>query len=191
MGAHGQSDSAPQKPRIVIVTRKTPLQQLIARHGTPGQAKFYLRSRAVRSEPASPAKAATTAPNDEAIAYYESIHRRFEAGLARVVSAVPVDQRRTRVDRDSLDRFLFAPDDIVVVVGQDGLVANVAKYLHGQVVIGINPSPESYDGVLCPHAPEAMPGLLKWVEAGTPATFRFQNRAMALAERETASDCGR
>lgn len=29
-----------------------------------------------------------------------------------------------------------APDDRIVVVGQDGLVANVANYLDGQPVIG-------------------------------------------------------
>ena len=37
-----------------------------------------------------------------------------------------------------LARFLFEPGDVVIVVGQDGLVANVAKYLDGQPVIGIN-----------------------------------------------------
>ena len=36
--------------------------------------------------------------------------------------------------RHDLDRFLFEPDDLVVVVGQDGLVANVAKYLDGLTV---------------------------------------------------------
>ncbi|GIK16205.1 MAG: hypothetical protein BroJett003_11690 [Planctomycetota bacterium] len=68
-------------------------------------------------------------------------------------SALPSDQRRTHVIRDRLDRFLFRADDIVVAVGQDGLVANVAKYLHGQLVAGISPDPEHYDGVLCPHGP--------------------------------------
>lgn len=42
--------------------------------------------------------------------------------------------------RGDLDRFLFEPDDIVLALGQDGLVANVAKYLDGQPVIGSNPS---------------------------------------------------
>lgn len=49
--------------------------------------------------------------------------------------------------RADLDRLLFAPDDVVVPVGQDGLVANVAKYLDGQPVIGVNPAPDLYDGV--------------------------------------------
>ncbi|NWP61330.1 hypothetical protein GY994_22825, partial [Escherichia coli] len=58
------------------------------------------------------------------------------------------DWRQTHVRRDDLDRFLFGPEDVIVPVGQDGLVANVAKYLAGQPVLGINPAPDLYDGVL-------------------------------------------
>jgi len=46
---------------------------------------------------------------------------------------------------------LFAPDALVVVLGQDGLVANTLKYLKGaQPVIGVNPDPARWDGVLLP-----------------------------------------
>jgi len=41
-------------------------------------------------------------------------------------------------------------DDIVVVVGQDGLVANTLKYLNGQPLIAVNPDPARYDGILLP-----------------------------------------
>src|SRR6185312_9304047 len=41
-----------------------------------------------------------------------------------------------------------APDDTVVTLGQDGLVANTLKYLDGQQVVGINPDPERWDGKL-------------------------------------------
>jgi hypothetical protein len=47
-----------------------------------------------------------------------------------------------------LDRFLLDPEDIVVAVGQDGLVANVAKYVQDQPVIGVNPEPDRNPGVL-------------------------------------------
>ena len=53
--------------------------------------------------------------------------------------------------REDLSRFVFEPSDVVVAVGQDGLVANVAKYLSGQPVLGVNPDPDSYDGILVPH----------------------------------------
>lgn len=157
-----------QKPRIVLVHRKTPLEQLLDRYGTHAQARFYLESRG------------------QTTAYYEEGHDRFRAALARVEEGIPQDQRRVHVDRDDLDRFIFAPDDVIVIVGQDGLVPNAAKYLTGQVAIGINPDPERYDGILCPHRPDALPLLLAWL-ASPPAKnppYAMQRRTMALAERE-------
>jgi hypothetical protein len=77
-----------------------------------------------------------------------------------VASAIPPDWRRGEVERDDLARFVFGPEDVVVAVGQDGLVANVAKYLDGQPVIGINPDPGRNPGVLVRHPPEAIGGLL-------------------------------
>jgi hypothetical protein len=41
----------------------------------------------------------------------------------------------------------------VVVLGQDGLVANTLKYLDGQHVLGVNPDPKRWDGVLLPFRP--------------------------------------
>jgi hypothetical protein len=58
------------------------------------------------------------------------------------------------LDRAYLPNFLFAPEDIVVVVGQDGLVVNTLKYLDGQPVIGVNPDPSRWDGVLLPFTPK-------------------------------------
>ena len=154
-------------PRVVLVTRRSLLEQLLAHHGTRSQARFYLESR------------------HEEIESYEEAHARFEAGLATVVRAIRPDQRRVRVDRDQLDRFLFAPDDLILVVGQDGLVPNVAKYLDGQKVAGINPDPERYDGVLCPHTPAAAAEILAWSSGGgAPERFRVERRTMAVARRE-------
>src|SRR5262249_10163939 len=87
-------------------------------------------------------------------------------------------------DRDGLDRFLFSPDDVVVMVGQDGLVPNTAKYLDGQLAVGINPDPERYDGILCPHPPAGMPALLDWLERRDGPPYRVQSRVMAVAQRE-------
>jgi hypothetical protein len=90
----------------------------------------------------------------------ETIQSAQELALKTVSASIPTDWRRGHVSREELDRFLFEPDDIVVAVGQDGLVANVAKYLEGQKVIGINPSPEHYPGILVPHPPEKSRQLL-------------------------------
>ena len=70
---------------------------------------------------------------------------------------MPADWRQALVRRADLDRFLFGPEDVVVAVGQDGLVANVAKYLDGQPVLGVNPAPDLYDGVLV-RVPLGAPG---------------------------------
>jgi NAD kinase len=156
----------------VLVTRKTSLEGLRESRGTLDQVRFYLASRG------------------QDVAWHQEAHDRFVAAYARVEGSIPADQRRVRIDRGDLDRFLFAPDDLIVVVGQDGLVANVAKYLSGQRVIGINSDPERFDGVLCRHRPGATKILLDWSASGAPekgegvAGFRIETRTMALAERE-------
>jgi NAD kinase len=155
-------------PRVVLVTRRTPLESLMERFGTRGQVEFYLRSRG------------------QDLGWAQGVHDKLYAALGEVQQAIPSFQRRVRIDRDDLDRFLFAPDDLVVIVGQDGLVPNVAKYLRGQRVIGINPDPGEYDGVLCRHpAKFAMP-LLQFgcLPQGTDSAFSIEERAMALAQRE-------
>lgn len=154
-----------RKPRAVIVTRKSLYTLLIERHGTVGQAAFYLKSRG------------------EYFAPYEESHQRLEQSLAVVDGVLAPDQRRTRVDRDELDRFLFAPDDLIIIVGQDGLVPNVAKYLRGQPVIGVNPDPDRYDGILCAHRPAHVKDVLSWLQSGNDR-FHTQRHAMASAMRE-------
>jgi hypothetical protein len=54
------------------------------------------------------------------------------------------------IDRAFLPNFVFGPQDTVVTLGQDGLVANTLKYLHGQPVVGVNPDPARWDGKLLP-----------------------------------------
>ena len=46
--------------------------------------------------------------------------------------------------------FLFNNKQVVIVIGQDGLVANTAKYVNGIPIIATNPDIERYDGVLLP-----------------------------------------
>ena len=129
-------------PRVVLVHRHTELEELVARHGTRGQAAFYLRTRGRRIED------------------LEARHSEQAAAMVAVSSAIPTDWRRGMVERADLPRFLFGPDDIAVAVGQDGLVANLAKYLDGQLIIGVNPEPRRNPGVLVRHRPGACAGLL-------------------------------
>jgi NAD kinase len=120
-------------PRVVVVSRPTDYEELLCRHGTRAQASFFLASRQVSI--------------DEA----EARHHTHQAALADIASEIPTKWRRSRVPRAELSRFVFEPGDVVVAVGQDGLVANVAKYLDGQQVVGVNPLAGVNAGVLVRH----------------------------------------
>jgi len=141
-------------PRAVFVTRETDYELLLARHATRGQAAFFLQTRG------------------QDIDVLEDRHRRLHATLQAGRAAVPADWRQAAVGRADLDRFLFGPEDVVVAVGQDGLVANVAKYLDGQPVLGLNPAPDLYDGVLVRISLDRLPGLLPASVAGSAPAER-------------------
>jgi NAD kinase len=152
-------------PRVVVVTRPTEFEGLLERHGTVDQAAFFLKSRGRT---------------------VDEVRRRHEhlGEVLNVLSqSIPVEWRRTSLKRSELARFVFEPDDVVVAVGQDGLVANVAKYLEGQVVVGINPAPDAYEGVLVRHAIERARDILVRVGNG-------KGRVEARTMVEVATDDG-
>jgi len=135
--------------RIVLVTRKTRLEDLIVRFNTIEQARFYVEHLGVD------------------FSDYEAEHRVYLDAVQTAEATLSRFGRVHRLDRGFLANYLFAPDALVVVLGQDGLVANTLKYLKGaQPVVGINPDPGRWDGVLLPFgvkdlallAPEALAG---------------------------------
>lgn len=148
-------------PRAVLVARETDFELLLARHATRDQVRFFLKTRG---------------QDIEAI---EARHKHFYSVLKEVRAAVPADWRSTMVRRNDLDRFIFSPEDVIVAVGQDGLVANVAKYLDGQPVMGVNPDPGLYDGILVPLAPDRVARLLPPAAHGGVA---LQRRTMVEAQ---------
>ncbi|MEU8589421.1 hypothetical protein AB0C59_20830 [Streptomyces sp. NPDC048664] len=150
-------------PRAVLVHRTTEYEELVARHGTHGQAAFFLGSRG------------------RSIEDVVERHRRAREALAEVAAALPLTWRQARVERADLDRFLFAPEDVVVVVGQDGLVANAAKYLTGQPVIGIDADPGRNPGVLVRHRARDTAALL-------PAALAPGTRVQELTMVEAVAD---
>ena len=156
-------------PRAVLVHRRTELDELIARHGTRQQAAFFLASR------------------DRCIDEVEARDLAQRAAATMASGAIPADWRRGQVERSDLSRFLFGPEDVIVAVGQDGLVANVAKYLSGQLVIGVNPEPDRNSGVLVVHPPQATADLLAVATStatghhGAAATDAVQARVMVEA----------
>lgn len=146
--------------RAVLVERPTEYADLLARHGTREQVRFFLAGRGLEPDAV------------------EARHAAFVAHRSAVLGAIPGAWRQAVAPRAELDRFLFEPEDVVVVLGQDGLVANVAKYLRGQPVIGLGPDPDRSAGVLVRHPPGAAADLFADVAAGRAAT---QARTMARA----------
>ena len=139
-------------PRLVLVTRETEYEGLMARHATRGQAAAFLRQRA------------------QSLDGLDQQRDQLHAMLAEIRAAVPKGWRIAAVRRAELDRFMFGPEDVVVAVGQDGLVANLAKYLDGQPVIGVNGDPARNPGILVPHTAADAAGLLQRAAAGTLTT---------------------
>ena len=153
------------QPRVVFVIRETDYQTLLRRRATREQARFFLRTRG------------------QTLEQVDAENARFQEVLREARAAVPEQWRQATVQRADLDRFLFAPDDIVVAVGQDGLVANVAKYLDGQPVLGVNPAPERWDGVLVRLAVRQLGKLLP---ASLEGHAEIEKRTMV----ETVLDSG-
>jgi NAD kinase len=129
-------------PRAVIVHRPTEYEELLIEHGTRQQVAFFLRSRG------------------RDLHEVDERHEKQGEAIRTVSAAIPHDWRRGTVTRADLARYLFGPEDVVIAIGQDGLVANVAKYLHGQPVVGVDPEPGRNPAVLVRHPPAAVAHLL-------------------------------
>jgi NAD kinase len=146
--------------KIVLVTRKTRLDELIARHHTAAQAKFYVEHLGGDYTD------------------YEREHAAYAAARRVVLDALERHGRYQVLERGFLANFLFAADDIVIALGQDGLVANTMKYLEGNPLVGVNPEARRYDGVLLPFEPGDVRALLPDLLADRRA---FKDVTMAQA----------
>jgi len=119
---------------VIVVTRKTELDELVERFATAPQARFYLDHAG------------------QDFGRIEEAHEVYQAVVSGVRRAIPRGLKCQTLDRALLPQFSFGEDDLVVVVGQDGLVSNTAKYLSGQPILGVNANPALYDGVLLPFS---------------------------------------
>ncbi|MGO9230087.1 MAG: NAD+ kinase [Bryobacteraceae bacterium] len=145
--------------KIVLVTRKTRLEELIERFNTQAQAKFYI-------EHAGGDFSAYVLEHDAYRRSLESVRRSIEVGLKIQV-----------MDRTLVPTYVFSKNDIVVTLGQDGLVANTAKYVSGQPILAVNPDVERFDGILLPFQPLDLRPNLERTLAGNARL-----RAVTLAE---------
>ncbi len=133
--------------KIVVVKRKTRLEELIERFSTREQAKFYINHSGGNFE--------------EYVQEHDAFMRSFDI----LRSTVDLGLKLHVIDREFLPTFLFSPTDVVIVFGQDGLVANTAKYIGEQPILGVNPDPTRYDGILVPILVQALKQCLEAVLA--------------------------
>src|SRR3989338_1609271 len=151
--------------KIVIVTRQTRLEALVERYATKGQAKFHLERQGAD------------------FAGYEREHARYHEAVAIVQKSCRALLGRVHlIDRGYLPTYLFTPADLVVAVGPDGLVVNTAKYLDGQPIIGVNPDPTRYDGVLLPFGPGGVAQAARRALAGSAPVRLVTMAEAALAD---------
>ncbi len=153
--------NAPHYENVIIVTRRTELDDLVARFNTKAQARFYLEQAGQSFE------------------RIEIAHEKHQQVLSKVRQAVPTGIKSQLIDRELVPRFTFGEDDLVVTVGQDGLVSNTAKYLTGQPILAVNPDPELFDGVLLPFTAESVEQQLYTTLYGS-----LQAKKVTLAQAE-------
>lgn len=118
--------------KIIIVKRKTRLDELIVRFNTIMQAKFYVEHLGSDFED------------------YVKEDQQYKNSIVEACDILSSLGRIQVIDREFLPNFIFGESDLVIAIGQDGLVANTIKYLDSQLLIGVNPDPKRWDGVLLP-----------------------------------------
>lgn len=141
--------------KIVVITQKTALEELVERYNTRAQAKFYLEHVGTSFES------------------YQAAHDAYTAALEGLKQSLPGSVRTQFVERSFLPNFLFGESDLVVTLGRDGLVVNTAKYLASQPLLALNPDPRRIDGVLAVYPSESAGKVLSEVLRGDYSTRRI------------------
>ena len=131
--------------RYVIVTKPTRLEELVLKHMTESAAAFALES------------------SGGSIASYQIEDQTYRRALSTLFRQLPSEVSQVSVSRSDLPSFLFREKDLVIVCGPDGLFVNLAQYLDNQLVLGVNPDPDSITGVLMPFEPGEVRKVLETV----------------------------
>ena len=129
--------------RIVLVTRQTALQQLMQRHSTSSQIKFYLESRG------------------KSFQDYQQAHDDYRKGLGVVMAAISSTIPIQLVPKEMLATYSVSEKDAIVVVGDAGLLVNAAKYVGEQPIINVNPDQKRFDDVFTTCTPAEFPNVLQ------------------------------
>lgn len=116
----------------IIIKNKTRLEALIERFNTKAQAKFYIESLGGNFDD------------------YEIENEIFQQALQSLQIQLSKVIKNKIVERNFVSSFIFSENQVIIVIGQDGLVANTAKYSKNIPIIAVNPDRKRYDGVLLP-----------------------------------------
>lgn len=143
----------------IIVKNKTRLESLVERFNTKAQAKFYIERSGGKFEE------------------YEIEDYNFHNSLSIVQRQLSKVIKNKIVERTFLPSFLFNDKQVVIVIGQDGLVANTAKYVNEIPIVAVNPDIERYDGFLLPFNSD---NFISGVE--NVITNKYNSKIATLAE---------
>ena len=141
-------------PRIIVVTRQTRMEGLLARWATRGQARFmFKQAKAVARARAGDLDAAanTLQADDADFLELQDEDQTYQDAVQQLSKELDFGLPVQVIDRQYLPTIDFDLSSVVVVIGQDGLVANTAKYVGSVPIVGVNPDPERFDGVLLPY----------------------------------------
>ena len=143
----------------IIIRDKTRLEQLIERFNSKEQARFYIER------------------SGGDFNSYEEEHEIFYKALREVEKTIKDHLKFKLLYRSFLSTYIFSESDLLIILGQDGLLANTAKYVQGFPMIGINPDPDRYDGVLLNFSSKDFRNNLKRILQGN-----FETKQVTMAK---------
>lgn len=147
--------------RIVLVLKKTALESLL-KTKSMGQVEHFLQTRG------------------ESIDEYRQADERYYSAVNELKEGLPSDIESYDLYRERISKFLFRESDLIIAIGPDGLCVNVAKYLNGQPILGVNPDSDRIDGVLMRFSPQAAVQKLPAVISG-----KYAVHDLVLAQAKT------
>ena len=144
----------------VIVKCQTRLEGLLQRSSTRSMARFQVESQGGDFDD------------------YQVEHEIYQQSVSVVQKGLAKLLRYKIVPRNFVPSYIFKGEiPLVVVVGQDGLIANTAKYVDKVPILAVNPDPARYDGVLLPFDVTNFAEGVERVIAG-----RYAARTVSMAE---------
>lgn len=144
--------------RAIVISSETRSEKLKARFNTIGQAKFYIEQAGGNFKE------------------YQTEHSNYQRSIDVLLRQLSSTIKYKVINRSFLPNYIFSENDLIIVVGQDGLVANTAKYVNGLPILAVNPDPNRYDGVLLPFNTSNFQATLRNV-----LQKNYQTKAITMA----------